>query len=258
MAYYTYDQRMQFYPELIELADKLGKDGQSLAKAENIMIQFIKSMETEKISRRFQEEIIPEVMKLRPRLQDKFDLDNIMPGEFNEDKNPDWDSFFKDSPDIYRKLEEMSKLQVEGSVLPVRAHAPARRRLAHDLDAGRAAVRIEIEHESRGFFAANHHVRANHVPSGARDERVEVLENERLDRRGEILEPDTKRAQLEVEVRSSLRYRTSHVPPLPTGRHVSQSRSSVEHPVPGTSDMMPRRLTAVSPPARLRVGGGPR
>ena len=45
---------------------------------EIILIQFLKSKETEKITKKFNEEIIPEVIKLRPKIQDKLDLENII------------------------------------------------------------------------------------------------------------------------------------------------------------------------------------
>ena len=32
-----------------------------------------------------------------------------------EDKNPEWETFFKESPDVYNKLEEFTNLQMEGA-----------------------------------------------------------------------------------------------------------------------------------------------
>jgi len=55
------------------------------------------------------------VAKFQPKLKDKLDLDNILSDDFMEDKNPDWERVFEDAPDLLDKLQEISKLQLEGS-----------------------------------------------------------------------------------------------------------------------------------------------
>ncbi len=37
-----------------------------------------------------------------------------MKDPFAEDKNPDWENVFHDTPTLYNKLEEFSMLQLEG------------------------------------------------------------------------------------------------------------------------------------------------
>jgi hypothetical protein len=44
----------------------------------------------------------------------KLDLQNLMKDPFAEDKNPDWENVFHDTPTLYNKLEEFSMLQLEG------------------------------------------------------------------------------------------------------------------------------------------------
>jgi len=80
-----------------------------------LALQLIKSVDTEKVSKKIQEELLPEVMKAAPKLTDKLDIENILSEFDKEDKNPDWEYFFKDSPDLYKKMEEISNLQMEGS-----------------------------------------------------------------------------------------------------------------------------------------------
>jgi hypothetical protein len=50
-----------------------------------------------------------------PRYEEKLKLDDILKESFGEDKNPDWESVFEDAPNLINKLEEFSKLQIEGS-----------------------------------------------------------------------------------------------------------------------------------------------
>ncbi len=83
---------------------------------EFIAIQLLKSKETEKISKRLQEEILTRNGQISTHvLRDKLDLDNILSDDFDEDKNPDWETVFEDAPELLDKLQEISKLQMEGS-----------------------------------------------------------------------------------------------------------------------------------------------
>ena len=45
------------------------------------------------------EEILPEMMKMQPKIEKNLDLENILSEDFSEDKNPDWEKVFEDSPD---------------------------------------------------------------------------------------------------------------------------------------------------------------
>lgn len=112
---YQYDNRLRYYPKIISKL-KLLKDNSEIEKnIETIVIQLIKSKDTEKIARKLNEEILPEMMKLKPKLDDKLNLDGIVADDFSEDKNPEWETVFEDTPDLFNKLEEFSMLQMEGS-----------------------------------------------------------------------------------------------------------------------------------------------
>ncbi len=110
-----YNDRLQYYPEIKKKLSLYSENEQIANDIETVIIQFVKSRETEKITKKFTEEIVPEVIKITPKLKDKLDLDNILSEDFSEDKNPEWEKFFEDSPGIYDKLEEFSKMQMEGS-----------------------------------------------------------------------------------------------------------------------------------------------
>lgn len=110
-----YERRMSLYPEIINRL-KSYEDPKELGnQVEQIILQIIRAQETEKVTQKIQQEIIPEVMKLRPDIEEKLKLDELLDKENMEDKNPDWQEFFSETPDVYEKLEEFSMMQMDGS-----------------------------------------------------------------------------------------------------------------------------------------------
>jgi tetratricopeptide (TPR) repeat protein len=115
ISLYQYNQRLYLYPGIMELLDSLHATSDIDKQLESAIIQFIKSRDTEKIAKKFQDEILPEMTRIQSRIHDKLDIMNIVQDPFSEDKNPDWEHVFQDSPGLLNKLEEFSRLQVEGS-----------------------------------------------------------------------------------------------------------------------------------------------
>jgi tetratricopeptide (TPR) repeat protein len=114
-ALYKYDKRIELYPSIVKRLDSLSGNQELERNIEAIIIQTIKSKETEEITRKWEQEILPEIMKMRPNIEQKLDLENILSDKFIEDKNPDWERVFEDSPDLLDKIQEFSKMQMEGS-----------------------------------------------------------------------------------------------------------------------------------------------
>ncbi|HHJ10068.1 MAG TPA: tetratricopeptide repeat protein [Bacteroidetes bacterium] len=115
LAFYQFDDILPVYPELEEILAGLGEQHNIEKDIEAITLQIIRSKETEQITKKLKEEIIPEITKLGPNLQEKLKLDELIPEDFLEDKNPDWSKVFKGSESLYEKMEEFSKLQMEGA-----------------------------------------------------------------------------------------------------------------------------------------------
>lgn len=112
---YIYDDRLPLYPGVVNRLSFL-KEKEGLAgEIQMVLIQILRSKETERITKKLQEEILPEVVKLAPKLEDKLDLENLISKDPMDEKNPDWEDFFKDTPDLYHKMEEFTNLQMEGS-----------------------------------------------------------------------------------------------------------------------------------------------
>ncbi len=109
-----YNDRFPLYPVLrqkIRRLKSLPMIGQHL---EAILVQFIKSRETEKVRKKWEEEILPEIMKMRPQIEKKLDLNNIFSETQEEEKNPDWETMFEDAPDLLDKLQELTEMQMDG------------------------------------------------------------------------------------------------------------------------------------------------
>ncbi|MEN8156182.1 MAG: tetratricopeptide repeat protein [Bacteroidota bacterium] len=112
---YRYDSRIEFYPNIIHRL-KLVKEELKLEESfEKIALQLIRTRDTLEIGRKLQEDLMPEMAKLRPKLEDKLKMDDISDEMLEEGRNPDWQSMFSESDDLYRKVDEFMKLQMEGA-----------------------------------------------------------------------------------------------------------------------------------------------
>jgi tetratricopeptide (TPR) repeat protein len=118
-----YNGRVLLYPEISSRITELATVPGFREHCRLIVLQIIRSRETEKLSRKLHDEILPQVAKLRPRIEEKLDLDNILPNEKNEGKNPDWSEMFNDSEEIFKTMEELTKLQMEGADVYMSAFA---------------------------------------------------------------------------------------------------------------------------------------
>ncbi|MDD4107920.1 MAG: hypothetical protein PHH93_04290 [Prolixibacteraceae bacterium] len=112
--FYKYDKRLQDYPAITGRLKILNEGSDFKQNIERIIIQFIRSKETEKIQKKIRDEIIPEMIKISPNLKNKINLDSLMADAPGDDKNPEWEEIFKDSPGLINKMEEFSELQMEG------------------------------------------------------------------------------------------------------------------------------------------------
>ncbi len=118
-----YNVRIMLYPELTSRIKDMSGNKAFREHCRIIVLQTIRSRETERLGRKLQDEILPHVAKLKPRIEEKLDLDNILPREKNEEKNPDWSEVFNDSEEIFKTMEELTKLQMEGADVYMSAFA---------------------------------------------------------------------------------------------------------------------------------------
>ncbi len=111
----SYDDRIEFYPNIINRLKLLKEDLNLEQSFEKIALQLIRTRDTLEIGRKLQEDLMPEMAKLRPELEEKLKMDDITDEMLEEGRNPDWESMFNESDDLYRKVDEFMKLQMEGS-----------------------------------------------------------------------------------------------------------------------------------------------
>lgn len=115
LSLYTYDKRIFLFPAITSRLALLNERRTFRQHLEKILLQLIGSKETEKIQKKLQDEILPEMMKLSPNLRNKLSLEAMLGDALNEDKNPDWQDILKDSPGFMDKMEELSELQMKGA-----------------------------------------------------------------------------------------------------------------------------------------------
>lgn len=116
IAIYIYSDRLPFFSTILARFSILSEDKSFIKSLERIILQFIRSKESEKIAKRFSEEIIPEMAKIAPQMRDKFNIireENEQDEE--EDKNPDWQELIDEVPGLTDKMKEISEMQMEGA-----------------------------------------------------------------------------------------------------------------------------------------------
>jgi tetratricopeptide (TPR) repeat protein len=118
-----YNSRVMLYPEISSGICKMTAIPAFKEHCRIIVLQIIRSRETEKLGKKLHDEILPQVAKLQPRIEEKLDLDNILPKDINEEKNPDWSEMFSDSEEIFKTMEELTRLQMEGADVYMSAFA---------------------------------------------------------------------------------------------------------------------------------------
>lgn len=112
---YRYDLRLPFYTEITGRLKILNEDSGFKQNLERVIIQLIRTKETEQIQKKIKDEIIPEMIKISPNLKDKINLDELLDENLGDDENPAWEKIFKDSPGLMNKMEEFSEMQMEGA-----------------------------------------------------------------------------------------------------------------------------------------------
>ncbi len=112
---YRHDHRIEFYPNIIHRLRLLKEELNLNQSFEKIALQLIRTRDTLEIGRKLQEDLMPEMAKLKPKLEDKLKMDDIRDELLEEGRNPDWESMFSESDDLYKKVDEFMKLQMEGA-----------------------------------------------------------------------------------------------------------------------------------------------
>jgi len=111
---YIYKTRIELSPYLLARIEACKENERFCKETRTIFLQLIKSRETERISRKFTEELLPEMMKISPSIYKKMKQDELMNDMNSLDKNPEWQEILEQSG-IADKLKELNDLQLEGA-----------------------------------------------------------------------------------------------------------------------------------------------
>lgn len=114
IALHIYSERLPLYPELNGRLEVLGEDIMFRKSVLSVLIQLIRARDTERISKKVTEEIIPQMMKFSNIAGKKISMEDLMGETDFMDKNPDWQKELEDSG-LSKKLQEYSELQMEGA-----------------------------------------------------------------------------------------------------------------------------------------------
>lgn len=109
-----YNRFLTYFPSVRNRLVLLTDDHHVVENFQNILIQIISTAETEKISKKMQEEILPEVLKISPMLRDKMDPDTLLNADEWNEENPEWQEMLEKNG-LSDKLKELSELQLEGA-----------------------------------------------------------------------------------------------------------------------------------------------
>ncbi|MDD4198147.1 MAG: hypothetical protein PHZ12_01905, partial [Paludibacter sp.] len=109
-----YNNLLTYFPNVRNRLVVLADESKTLENLKNIIILIIGTTETDRITKKMKEEILPEVMKISPMIKDKLDAENLMKSEEWDDENPEWNEILEQSG-VADKLQELTELQMEGA-----------------------------------------------------------------------------------------------------------------------------------------------
>ncbi len=105
---------MPYYPAVRNRLVVLADETSIVESLKNIMLLIIGTTETDRITKKMKEEILPEVMKISPMIKDKFDAETLMKSDEWDEENPEWNEILEQSG-VADKLQELTELQMEGA-----------------------------------------------------------------------------------------------------------------------------------------------
>lgn len=112
---YTYRKRTDLYPSITDRLAVLAEIPGFIKTIRTIILRFILTRETEKITRKLQDEIIPEMMKQSSKINHKINLRELTPEDITgEEINPEWENLFTNKQ-LSKEMIEFGELHKEGA-----------------------------------------------------------------------------------------------------------------------------------------------
>ncbi len=113
VACQRYAARMSVYPSLIEKMQKMATDNAFVDELATAVCHLIRSTETEAVNRKIQEDLLPEVMRLSPKLNDKWN--NARTHEMDDEAAMEEMQELFDETGLSDKLRQLGEMQREGT-----------------------------------------------------------------------------------------------------------------------------------------------
>ncbi|MCR5454822.1 MAG: hypothetical protein K6F33_07545 [Bacteroidales bacterium] len=110
---YYFNKRILLFPESKKILSTLTSSDKFKQRYEATVIQMIRAIGTDKIAKKLNEEIIPQVTKIAPGIKDRMKADASV-NDILDDKNPAWKDYILENKDLVDKMTEMTRLQLEG------------------------------------------------------------------------------------------------------------------------------------------------
>ncbi|MDR1763046.1 MAG: tetratricopeptide repeat protein [Dysgonamonadaceae bacterium] len=105
-----YEKRLHLCPEISARLAYFAENADFIKSFKNIILQFILCRETEKITQIMNDEVMPQIKKIGPKIKwDKLLLETDF-----EDKNPEWQEIIEEAG-LGDRLRQFSELQLEGA-----------------------------------------------------------------------------------------------------------------------------------------------
>jgi tetratricopeptide (TPR) repeat protein len=114
IALIYYNRRVNYYPEITTALNDLSKDEIIRSGIEAIILQLLMAQETEKITEEFEKDVLPEMKKMMPKIEDKLQLGKLFEEEDEEGKNPGWKDMIDEVPGLFERIEKFTRMQMEG------------------------------------------------------------------------------------------------------------------------------------------------
>jgi len=111
LSLFIYDGRISFYKDISPRLAEAMENPLLRESLIRVFYQLIRSKDTENVTKRMQEEILPEMTKFGNSIQDK--MRNGENDEAPDEFNPDWKNMMENS-ELSVKMQEFSDMQLEG------------------------------------------------------------------------------------------------------------------------------------------------
>ncbi len=111
---YKYNAEIEYFPKIRNRMVLLTDNNIISEQLKNILLIIIGTVDTDKITKKMTEEILPEMMKISPKLKDKLDEQNLMQSDEWDEENPEWKAIMEETG-LAEKMQELTELQLEGA-----------------------------------------------------------------------------------------------------------------------------------------------